>query len=331
MAIKTLGSALGYLNRLFVDGTLSGFADDQLLGRFLATRDGAAFEALMARHGPMVLRVCRSVLRNASDAEDAFQATFLVLVRKARTLRGRANLGGWLHLVAYRVAIQANAAAARRRVQEMRAGEMASSTSAHDPVISDELIPALHEEIARLPERLRLAVLLCDLQGVPQAQAAESLRWSTRTLQRRLAEGRGRLKARLDRRGLAWGEAVMTAVRIREAGTVIPPAWREATIRAALDLLNSTMAAGAVSAAAQSLTHEVLKTMLVQRLTVASASLLGACMMVWAVGLVLLGAGGMPTRLPAQGVDPPARAANGKTVSPPKPTYIEVRSVLPSP
>ena len=118
MAIETMGAALCHINRLFSEGTVSGLHDDQLLDRFLATRDGAAFEALMARHGPIVLRICRGVLRNPSDAEDAFQATFLVLVKKARTLRGRANLGGWLHLVAYRVAIQANAAAARRRAGE---------------------------------------------------------------------------------------------------------------------------------------------------------------------------------------------------------------------
>src|SRR5262249_16352262 len=149
-----------YLNRLFVEGTLSGLPDDQLLDRFLALRDGAAFEALLARHGPMVLSVCRAVLRNPSDAEDAFQATFLILVKKAATLRGRANLGGWLHLVAYRVAIQANAAAARRRVQERRAGEMSTMIPSHDPVIPDELLPALHEEIARLPEKIRLAVVL---------------------------------------------------------------------------------------------------------------------------------------------------------------------------
>ena len=129
MAIKTLGAALRHIDQLFIEGTASGLPDDQLLDRFLATRDGAAFEALMARHGPMVLRVCRGVLRNPSDADDAFQATFLVLVKKARTIRGRANLAGWLHLVAYRVAIQANAAAARRRVQERRAGEMSPSTS----------------------------------------------------------------------------------------------------------------------------------------------------------------------------------------------------------
>src|SRR3954454_5643123 len=196
MAFKTLVAALGYLDRLFVEGTVSGLPDDQLLDRFLATRDGTAFEALMARHGPMVLRVCRAVLRNPSDAEDAFQATFLVLVKKARTLRGRANLGGWLHLVAYRVAIQANAAAARRRVQERRAGEMSAMTTSHDPIIPDKLLEALHKEIARLPEKIRLAVLLCDLQGIPQEQAAESLRLSERTLRRWRGDRRELSRAR---------------------------------------------------------------------------------------------------------------------------------------
>jgi RNA polymerase sigma factor (sigma-70 family) len=291
MAIKTLGAAVGYLNRLFVEGTVSGLSDDQLLDRFVVTRDGTAFEALMTRHGPMVLRVCRAVLRNPSDAEDAFQATFLVLVKKARTLRGRANVGGWLHLVAYRVAIQANAAAARRRVQERRAGEMSAMIPSYDPVVTDELLPALHEEIARLPERLRLAVVLCDLQGVPQVQAAESLRWSTRTMQRRLAEGRERLKARLSRRGLECNGVVLAAVRLREMETGIPPAWREATLRAALDVLNSTVAAGTVSAAAQSLTHEVLKTMFVRNLAIATATVMGGGLMAWAAAGALVARG----------------------------------------
>jgi RNA polymerase sigma factor (sigma-70 family) len=296
MAIKSLGAAVGDLNRLFVEGTVSGLADDQLLDRFLATRDGAAFEALMARHGPMVLRVCRAVVRNPSDAEDAFQATFLVMVKKARTLRCRANVGGWLYMVAYRVAIQANAAAARRRVQERRAGEMSALTSSHDPIVSDDLVPVLHEEIARLPERFRLAVVLCDLQGLTQAEAAESLQWSTRTLQRRLAEGRERLKLRLGRRGLECSGAVLAALRLRNAGTLIPPAWQESTLRAALDLLNSTVAAGTVSAAAHSQTHEVLKKMFVQKLVVASAALMGACLTIWALSAAWITHGDQPPK-----------------------------------
>ncbi len=299
MAIKTLGAALGCLNRLFVEGTLSGLSDDRLLDRFLATRDSAAFEALMTRHGPMVLGVCRAVLRNPSDAEDAFQATFLVLVKKARNLRGRGDLGGWLHLVAYRVAIQANAAAARRRVQERKAGEMSAMTTSHDPIIPDELLPALHEEIARLPEKIRLAIVLCDLQGIPQEQAAESLRLSERTLRRRLADGRMQLQARLRRRGIGCSGAVLAAVRLRDAGTVVPPAWRESTLRAALDLINSTAGAGAVSAAAQSLSHEVLKIMFVQRLTFAAAVLLGAGLMAWAAAAALISRDEEPPTTPA--------------------------------
>ena len=294
MAIKTLGAALGYLNRLFVEGTVSGFPDDQLLDRFLATRDGAAFEALMARHGPMVLRVCRAVLRNPSDAEDAFQATFLVLVRKARTLRGRANLGGWLHLVAYRVAIQANAAAARRRVQERRAGEMSALTSSHDPVIPDELLPALHEEIARLPERSAWPSCSATCKGSPgpgrRVAAIERAHLAT-------SAGRGSRAAQGPARspGPGMGRGGHDGRAPPRGGDGHPAGLARATIRAALDPLNSTVAAGAVSAAAQSLTDEVLKTMFVQKLAIASAALLGAGLMAWAVGLVLLGAGGMPT------------------------------------
>jgi RNA polymerase sigma factor (sigma-70 family) len=291
MATETLGTALRHVHRLFAEGTATGLSDAHLLDRFLAQRDGTAFEVLIARHGPMVLRVCRRVLHNASDAEDAFQATFLALVNKARSLRGRANVGGWLHVVAYRVAIQANAAAARRRVHERKAGEMAATASARDPVVPDELIPALHEEIARLPEKIRLPVVLCDLQGIPRQQISQSLRLSERTLGRRLAEGRRRLKARLGRRGFEWGAPVRAAVRLRESGAVIPPAWREATMQAALDLVDPTVSAGTSSAAAKSLTDEVLKIMLFQRLAIASVTLLGAGLLGWAASAALISRG----------------------------------------
>ena len=308
MAIETLGAALGYLNRLFVEGTVSGLSDDQLLDRFLATRDGTAFEALMARHGPMVLSVCRAVLRNPSDAEDAFQATFLVLVKKARTLRGRANLGGWLHLVAYRVAIQANAAAARRRVQERRAGEMSAMTSSHDPGIPDELLPALHEEIARLPEKIRLAVVLCDLQGIPQEQAAESL-----AIERAHAydvgspSGRERLKARLGRRGWdAAGRSWRPCDSARRGRSSRRPGEKRPSGRPWISSIRPRRA-GAVSAAAQSLTHEVLKMMFVQKLTIAAAALLGAGLMAWAASAALISRGDEPPR--TAGRDRPAGRA----------------------
>src|ERR1700759_1698645 len=118
MAIDRLGAVLRQLNRLFAKGVVTGLSDAQLLERFLTQGDAGAFEALVARHGPMVLSVCRGILREPNDAEDAFQATFLVMVKKADTIRGRHALGGWLYRVAQRVAIQANAAAARRQAHE---------------------------------------------------------------------------------------------------------------------------------------------------------------------------------------------------------------------
>src|ERR1700722_4881814 len=172
MAIETLGAALRQLNRLWADGTITGFSDVQLLERFVVGRDAAAFEALVAHHGPMVLGVCRGILNDPNDAEDAFQATFLILVKKSTTLRRHEALGPWLYRVAHRVAIRANAAAARRRTCERRAGQMAATTSRSGPSAPDEQLQALHEEIARLPEKLRPAVILCDLQRVPQEPAA---------------------------------------------------------------------------------------------------------------------------------------------------------------
>ena len=325
MAIKTLGAALRQINRLFSDGAITGLSDAELLDRFLLERDGAAFEMLMARHGPMVLNVCRGVLRNPADAEDAFQATFLVLVSKARTLRGRANLGGWLHLVAYRVAIQANAAAARRRVQEREAGEMTAAASMSNPVIGDELSRALHEEIARLPDKYRLPIVLCDLEGIPQTDAAGQLRWSERSLRRRLAEGRDRLKARLGRRGLAPQCSMLDAVFLLEARSAVPAALCESTARAALATIDHATATGVVSAAAYKLTREVLKMMLVQNLKLASATLLGVGLMTWATTAAIIRQGDKPpnppsattpvakssVRAPASSIEPDPLAANG--------------------
>ncbi len=275
----TLGAALRQIDRLFGDGAVTGLSDAQLLERFVARRDVAAFEAILARHGPMVLSVCRGIVHDPNDAEDAFQATFLILVRKAGSIGGRVVLGGWLYRVARRVAIEANVAAARRRARERRAGTLATVPSS-GPTESDDLVPALHEEIARLPEKHRLPLVLCDLEGVPQAEAAGQLRWSERTLRRRLAEARGRLKARLAGRGLAPDGAMMGAIRLREGHPAVPPAWNAALVRTATGAVHP--AAGAVSVAAQSLAHEVLKTMLVRNLTMAAAALLSAGVMAWA-------------------------------------------------
>ncbi len=217
MAIVTLGAALRQINRLLTGGSVTGFSDAQLLERFVAGDDTAAFEALVARHGSMVLSVCRGILNDPNDAEDAFQATFLILIRKAATFRGQVALAGWLYLVAHRVALRANIAAARRRVHERQAGQMAAATSASGPEVQDDLLRTLHEEIARLPEKYRLPILLCELEELSQAQAAGQLRWSERTLRRRLAEARDRLKGRLARRGLTPDDAMLGALFWKQA------------------------------------------------------------------------------------------------------------------
>src|SRR6185312_3135155 len=243
----------------------------------------------------------RSILRDSHDAEDAFQATFLVLVKKGGTIRGRDALGGWLHQVAHRVAIQANAAAARRRSAERRLGEMTVARSTNGPNASDDLLPALHEEIARLPEKYRLALVHCDLEGMTQSQAAGLLHWSERTIHQRLAEGRARLKRRLARRGLAPNGAALGAVFLREARAVVPTAWSDATVRAALATVNPTKTVGVVSAGAMELTREVLRIMLIKRAVSASANLLAAGLIVWGAAASLDSFGEEPAKKTAAG------------------------------
>ncbi len=162
------------LRRLFGEGTYTGLGDEELLARFVAERDEVAFEALLAAHGPMVLTVCRRVLSNPSDVEDAFQATFLVLARKANSVRADGSLGSWLHRVANRVAVEANRDAIRRRTREVTAAVLSSADRDGDRT-PEVYRPALHEELARLPEKFRRPVVLCYLEGRTQEEVAGEL------------------------------------------------------------------------------------------------------------------------------------------------------------
>ncbi len=175
MADAPMSIALQQLRYLFDEGTTAGLADGQLLERFLARGDEAAFAALVRRHGPMVLGTCRAVLRDPNDVEDAFQATFLVLICKARAIRGGDALGTWLHRVAHRIALQAGAEAARRRTCERLAAGLRNGDRPRDE-LGDETRQVLHEELARLSEKYRLPLLLCDLEGKSYAQAATELK-----------------------------------------------------------------------------------------------------------------------------------------------------------
>jgi RNA polymerase sigma factor (sigma-70 family) len=317
--IEKLSGALRQIKRLFTDGALTGYSDGQLLERFRAGHDAAAFEALVARHGSMVFSVCRGILNDPNDAEDAFQATFLILVKKSAAFRGHVALGPWLYRVAYRVAIRANVAAARRRSCEGQAGQMAASTSTSHAADPDELLRALHEEIARLPEEFRRAVILCDLQRVSQAQAASELRLSERTLQRRLREGRQRLKARLIRRGLAPGDGVLGTVFLSESQLAVPAAWAEATVRAALATVNQTITTAVVSAVAKELAREVLNIMFVRKLTLASATLLAGGLIAWGAASALVSLRAESPEKAAASRDRPLQRKTETAISPAEP------------
>ena len=183
------------LQTLFQAGSLVGVTDGQLLERF-ALRDGeaseSAFAALVERHGTLVWRTCRSVLRDEHEAADAFQATFLVLVRKAGSLWVRDSIAPWLHRVALRAANQARREAKRRKAAERCAAELNAGWT--EGAMPDDLADVLHQEIDRLPERHRIVVVLCDLEGRSYEEAARHLRCPVGTVRSRLARARERLR-----------------------------------------------------------------------------------------------------------------------------------------
>jgi RNA polymerase sigma factor (sigma-70 family) len=194
------------LERLFREGSFSGASDARLLERFVHDGDASAFEALVARYRDMLLRTGHDLLGDAAGAEEAFQATVVILLRRAGSIREKDAIGGWLHRVVCRVARRIRTQAARRRAREGRAVAMRGQPSIPhpepDPLVRDELRMALHEEIDRLPERYRRPVILCLLEGMSQGQAAARLGWTEGSVRGRLARGKARLRDRLTRRGM---------------------------------------------------------------------------------------------------------------------------------
>jgi RNA polymerase sigma factor (sigma-70 family) len=199
MAAAYRSGALEHIRSLFEEGTCAGLSDDRLLERFVTRGDEAVFAALVERHGPLVRNTCQAVLRDPNAAADAFQATFVLLFRKAGSIRGGDALGAWLHRVANRTALQARSDSARRRQVE----KAARLARADEPAGQDDLAATLHEEIERLPERFRRPVVLCYLEGMTRDQAADRLRCTEGSVRGRLAKARELLRHRLHRRGIA--------------------------------------------------------------------------------------------------------------------------------
>jgi RNA polymerase sigma factor (sigma-70 family) len=277
MAITRLGTALRQIQRLFSDGTGVGLTDAQLWERFATERDASAFEALVERHGRTVLAVCRNVLHDPNDAEDIFQATFLVLLRKAGSLwTVKGSLGSWLHGVAYRIAIEANRGAARRREMERRAREMVNPKSGCAEPGCD-ILPALHEEIGRLPAKYRAPIVLCHLEEMTHAEAAYQLGWTVGMVRGRVSRARELLRARLTRRGLMLSGGVLITVLSEQAAlAAVPRAWMDTMVGVATKVAAGQVAVGAVSAAAVAFSERMSRSMGMTRLIWAAAALLAA-------------------------------------------------------
>ena len=237
--------------RLFSVGTTGVMTDAALLERFVdRDREASqlAFAELVARHSPMVLRVCQTILHDAHDAEDAFQATFLVLARRAESIRKRASAASWLYGVARRVAMCARLSRSRQWIHERKVAELTRSSA--DATGWDDQFEVLHDEIARLSERYRVVIVLCDLEGLTEGQAAVRLGLPVGTVRSRLRRGRERLRGRLLSRGVTLSTLVVGSTSVSDGASrcrlncvglfgnssgVVLRGWRDADIRGGPD------------------------------------------------------------------------------------------------
>jgi RNA polymerase sigma factor (sigma-70 family) len=295
MTTSRASEALDRLRRSMLPHGGAEPTDGQLLQAFVRRRDEAAVAALVRRHGPMVWGVCRRALHNPHDAEDAFQATFLVLVRRAGAIAAPELVANWLYGVARRTARKARAAALRRRRRETPVANLPDPPAPErDP--ADDLRPVLDREVSRLPAGYRAVLVLCDLEGRTRRDAARHLGLPEGTVGSRLARARALLAGRLARHGLAVSGGALAAALAREAASAgVPAAVAASTVRAAAAVAAGRAAAGVVSAQAAALAEGVVRTMWVTKLKVATAVVLAVGLTTTAgTGLALRTAAGEP-------------------------------------
>jgi RNA polymerase sigma factor (sigma-70 family) len=313
MAHALIDIAVRHIRALAEEHALAAAADGELLARFADRREEAAFAVLLRRHGPMVLGVCRRVLKRHHDAEDVFQAAFLLLARKASSIRKRASLGCWLHGVAHRLAVKMKAQAERRRSHEARAGALRqSAATGQSPRFAEDL---LDEALRRLPEHYRTALVLCHLEGRTHEEAARQLGCPLATLRSRLMRGRKRLRAELTRRGLvldagAEGDALMA----NRADAVLPAFLVGTTLKAAVHFAAGGTAAGAVPAA---LAEGSLKAMAMMKMKI-------VILLITALGLAA-GAGAIACQAFAVKPAPEAPPTAKRQAEPPQKNEPQVR------
>jgi len=277
MASERLRNVLQHVRKLATGGDACRSPDRELLTRFVQQRDEAAFTALVQRHAPMVFGVCRRVLRHSHDAEDAAQATFLVLAYNAKSIEKRGSLGSWLHTVAYRAARKLKADIVRRTGCERRLADVPAADTTQE-VTWREVQLVLDEELNRLPEKYRAPLVLCFLEGMTQDEAARQLGWPRDVLRGRVDRGRERLRTLLVRRGVTFSAAMLgTALAEGATAGMVSPAFVDYTVKAAaLVAAGKAAAPGTISAKVAALAGEVSRAMFTIKLRVAVLALLVA-------------------------------------------------------
>ncbi len=299
---------------IFQGETVSGLSEWQLLTRYVEQRDELAFGALVARHGPMVMGTCRRMLVEAGDAEDAFQATFLVLVRRARSLGLRDAIGPWLHGVAARVSMRARWQAARRRRVEPNGKELSTIPGAAASLDS-ELAAVLDQELNRLPAKYRSPVVLCYLQGLTHEEAARRLEWPLGSVKGRLARARDLLRSRLLRRGIAPAAALVCGSISREASAAVDHEMLDLTVSNCMKVTLGQVSVDAVSISIASLVKGAVSAMIVENLKWTGVATL-ATGLAFAGAVVIARQESKPVQNPGTGVPAALRAVAAEETAP---------------
>jgi RNA polymerase sigma factor (sigma-70 family) len=279
MSYGPLTHVLRHIRRIALTEAITPPEDAQLLERFLTQHDETAFETLLHRHGPMVLGVCRRLLTDPNDIDDAFQATFLVLIRKAHTLGRRERLANWLYGVAHRTALKARSQAAVRRAKERQVAAM-SATDPDQEVLWRDMRPILDDEVRRLPEKYRIPVVLCYLEGKSFDEAARELGWPAGTVSGRLARARDLLRKRLTRRGVTLTAALVGVLLAEKPSPALPPAMLAATLKAARILAANPAATEALSPSATALMEGVIHAMYLSKVKTIAGIMLAAGLLI---------------------------------------------------
>src|SRR5262245_37586472 len=319
MVNAQLGTVLRHIRKLATGPTTPERTDHQLLHDLLTDRDQTAFTAIVRRHGSLVWTVCRHVLGHLQDAEDAFQATFLVLARHAASIRKGEALASWLHGVSYRTAMKAKRGAARRRKHEGQVTTMPQANTAGD-LAWREVQAVLDEEIQPLPAKYQAPFVLCVLEGQGRAEVARQLGLKEGTVWSRLAQARKQLQQRLSRRGVTLSAVLGASALSKGASTeAVPDRLAETTARAAvLSIAGQTTAGGLISAEVANLVKGVMQTMLVTKFKVATLLVLAGTLVAASAGLLVRQSVAVAAAAPAGKEAPQAAAAPAPTVAAPR-------------